>query len=742
MRILLLLRGAPGCGKSTWVRENSLEPFTISVDELRLLYGSPELKTDGTYGISHDHEAAVWELLQQILRERMCRGDFTVIDATCSRTVELGRYRKLGEEYRYRIYCVDFTDVPVEKVKRRNAAREPFRRVPESVIDTMYARFATQKIPSGITVIRPEELDGIWLRLRDFSHYKRIHHIGDIHGCNSVLQKYLAENGGMKEDEYYLFTGDYIDRGAENAQVVQFLISIMDRKNVLLLEGNHERNLWKWAKGEPSHDREFEKNTAPALEEAGISRKDVRNLYRRLGQCAYYRYDENIYLVTHAGLSTIPENLSLVATEQMTEGVGSFEDSERIAEAFRRTTLHNCIQIYGHRNMKRVSLSADNRVFNLEGRVEHGGCLRCLQVDHDGIRPVETGNEVFRSRSEKFREKRCEMSPSVDGTLKETSALDLPATLRSNPYIQEKSFGNISSFNYTDQVFYHRIWNEQTIKARGLYLDTVKGTVAARSYDKFFNIGEREETGLDALGDRLQFPLTAYVKENGFLGIVSYDEYTDDLLVACKSTTDSRFAQWFGRMLREHMDPGKWDELKAYVREKNVSFIFECIDMENDPHIIDYPDSRLILLDIVHNRMEFLRLAYEEMCAVADRFDLRHKEKAFEILNWQDFFDWYQAVREEEYEYEGRKIEGFVLEDAGGYMVKLKLAYYRFWKFMRSISREVMRKGVISDTSVLTTATANEFYGWLRKQYETGELKRMPKDICGLRKRFYGEGNR
>lgn len=48
---------------------------------------------------------------------------------------------------------------------------------------------------------------------------------------------------------------------------------------------------------------------------------------------------------------------------------------------------------------------------------------------------------------------------------------------------------------------------------------------------------------------KLQFPVTAYVKENGFLGIVSYNEYDDDLLIASKSTLDSSFAQWLKEML-------------------------------------------------------------------------------------------------------------------------------------------------------------------------------------------------
>ena len=729
MRVLLLLRGAPSCGKTTWIEENGLKPYTLSADDIRLMYQSPVMNVDGTWQIGQDNNPAVWKTLLRILRSRMFRGDFTVIDATNSRTTELNRYMELCKEYRYRVYCVDFTDIPKEEVKRRNAQREGFKRVPEQVIDTMYARFATQKVPSGIKVIKPQKLDTIWLKLRDFSCYEKIHHIGDIHGCNTALQKYFTEQGGMKDDEMYIFTGDYIDRGVENAEVVNFLLSVMDRKNVLLLEGNHERSLWSWANDEESQNREFELVTKPALEEAGISKKAVRNLYRKFGQCAYYRYDGNIYLVTHGGLSTIPENLSLVATQEMLEGVGNFNDAEKVRESFRRTTPNNCFQIFGHRNPKQVPLMADGRVFNLEGQVEYGGNLRCLQISHGSICPAEIKNPVYRSM-EQEKDQRA---------LEESAVADTLIALRHNTYIEEKKFGNISSFNYTDEAFLDKVWNSQTVKARGLYLDTLKGKVAARAYDKFFNIGECRETRLDALQRKMLFPAVAYVKENGFLGIVSYDEYAEDLLIACKSTTDSRFAAWLKDMLQSQISAEQLEGMKEYIREKDVSFVFECVDQEHDPHIIEYPESKLVLLDIVRNSLLFEKYGYEELCDIADQYGLKVKRRAYEFADWQEFFDWYSVVQNEDYAYHGRWIEGFVIEDRNGYMTKVKIAYYRFWKQMRGVAREVLKKGCISNTAVLTTPVANQFYGWLREKYDAGELKKLQRDICSLRRRFLEE---
>ena len=125
------------------------------------------------------------------------------------------------------------------------------------------------------------------------------------------------------------------------------------------------------------------------------------------------------------------------------------------------------------------------------------------------------------------------------------------------------------------------------------------------------------------------------------------------------------------------------------------------------------------------------------MRIVADRFGLIPKEKAFEIATWQEFYDWYYDVLKEDYEYQGRKIEGFVIEDSAGYMTKLKLAYYNFWKFLRGVAHEAIRKGHISRTSALATPTANEFYAWVRKFHGAEDPDSVPQDICTLRSLFY-----
>lgn len=743
MRTLLLFRGAPGCGKSTYIKEHGLSNYVLSADQIRMLCGSPIQGTDGYMEITQKNDKYVWQVLFQMLETRMMHGDFTVIDATNSKTVEMNRYKDLAKKYRYRIFIIDMTGLPIEECKLRNAERETLKRVPESVIDNMYARFATQKIPSGIKVLTPENaMDEIQFRSIDLNEYKRIVMVGDVHGCYTALSSALDFIGGIQDDTFYIFCGDYIDRGIENAQVVQFLISIMDHPNVCLLEGNHERWLYNWSHDERTHSDVFEQKTRHELEKAGIDKKQVRQLYRRLHQCAYFTYDTtDVYspqwLVTHGGLANDRDyssalGLLAIPTDQMIHGVGRYPDLDKVSFSWGVKT-HHANQVFGHRNIQEYPIDMGHYCYDLEGKVEFGGVLRFLILEH-GKDPAgyEIKNTVFAKQEE-----------PEEIAVQDNDVTSLVNSLRKSKDVQEKSFGKISAFNFTRNAFYKGNWNDLTTKARGLFIAPDDGRVIARGYEKFFKVNEREETKIENLSNVLKFPVVAYVKENGYLGLVSYDPYTDDLFFATKGSVAGDMVDAFRKMLLEQLKStgnDKADTLKQYLKEENLTLAFEVIDPANDPHIIEYDSAHIVLLDAIKNQVNFSKLSYDALIIISDQFNFQVKEKATEFANWQEFYAWYEAASVPDYLYHGHHIEGFVFEDSAGYMLKMKTAYYNNWKHMRSVVESVRKYGAIRYTSSLTTKEQNEFYGFLRQKYANDpNFKDRSKryDIISLRKEFF-----
>ena len=84
---------------------------------------------------------------------------------------------------------------------------------------------------------------------------------------------------GLKPDVEYIFLGDFLDRGNQNAEVFKFIDSIKDLPNVCLLEGNHERWIKNFGNGDEIQSRVFKTKTLPQLVEGGITDKQARMLY-------------------------------------------------------------------------------------------------------------------------------------------------------------------------------------------------------------------------------------------------------------------------------------------------------------------------------------------------------------------------------------------------------------------------------------------------------------------------------
>ncbi|PKR82422.1 RNA ligase [Heyndrickxia camelliae] len=741
MRHLVLLRGAMGSGKSTFIKENKLEQFTLSADDIRLLFQTPVMTENGTYTINAKNDNKVWKFLFELLEERMKRGEFTVIDATHAKTEAISRYKQLAQSYRYRVSVVDFSNVSLEKLLEQNKLRPEYKHVPDHAIMNSYERMQTENVPKWVNVIKPHEFQEVMqFKPIDLSEWKRIHHIGDIHGCYTALMEYL--NGGLKEDELYIFVGDLLDRGLENDKVLQFFIDIKDNQNVIILEGNHEHHIKTWSHDEECVSRVFENSTQPQLEQAGIDKKDVRQLYRRLRQLVYYTYGDKTVVVTHGGISKIPDNFMFLSTEQLIKGVGdyeldidyAFENNEYSSKQVRGGIGNKLMlewfstvyQIHGHRNIFRLPVQAAKNSFNLEGQVEKGGHLRVVTLSKDGFDTHEIKNKVFKLNKGDI--------PAINED--ELTIDNFLEYLQNHKYISEKQLGgNISSFNFTRKAFNDKVWDDINVKARGLFINTNTKEIVSRSYNKFFNVNERSFTKISALADNMKFPVTIYDKPNGYLGTVGYDSETDELVFTSKSELRGEHAEWVKEMFYKTFKLDTIQFIKDTLKNMNLALVFEVILVEKDPHIIEYNEDKLILLDMVKRDVHYGKVDYENLQLFGRQIGIEVKEKVSVIDNWTDFYKWYREITNDW----SIEKEGFVIEDSSGFMTKIKLPYYNFWKQMRGIKDKIGRKHdhMIKGSS-LYTPLHNKFFSWAKtkdKEY----LKKS--NIIQLRNDFLSEIN-
>lgn len=670
MRNIIITRGLPASGKSTFLKEKKLEPWVISTDNLRLLFNSPTYLLNGKLDIKQDTTDEVFSLIYKMVERKMQNREFIILDAT---NIELDKYqtiKRLSEKYRYKVSILDFTDVPLDVCIERNKNRT--FEVPKHTIMKMYSQLQeekNQKIPSWLNVIKPENFEeSLSVYIQDFSHWKKIHHIGDLHGCSTVLSDYLQ--GYLKEDELYIFVGDFLDRGIENLETLKMISRISTLPNVILIEGNHEIHFWNYANDLEVMSKEFMTNTLPQIEE--FEKKNLRRLYRKLRPYVYYTYGDKTVLVSHGGLSFLPTEFFKISELQFINGMGDY--SNDMGEYWDMLSPKNCYQVHGHRNSNNLPIMNNTRNFILEGQVEYGRDLRVLTLDQSGFKEHYTKNNVFH---------KVKASRVIDIDLSPEEYLEM---LKSNELIKETKMNDISSFNFSREVFFDSIWNLQTIKARGLFINTKTCEIVARSYDKFFNLGEILENpcliqnnGVNiSLFEKVKYPITGYYKENGFLGITGYDSSTNKPIIASKSTTGGPYKEMFERLLVQTLGD-RYDEFFKDLNKFNISAIFEVIDIKQDPHIIKYEESKIILLDLIFRNPIFEKMSYEDLVIFANKYNLEIKSKAFLLNNEEELKSFI-----EECKITDKRLEGYVLEDANGFMFKVKLPYYNFWKKIRT----------------------------------------------------------
>lgn len=255
---------------------------------------------------------------------------------------------------------------------------------------------------------------------------------------------------------------------------------------------------------------------------------------------------------------------------------------------------------------------------------------------------------------------------------------------------------HFKSYNFSRDAFSGKLWNEQTIKARWLFVYQnidKENPILARSYDKFFNFWELSKTrDLSGEWNKYQAPFKLYAKENGYLWIVAYNDEIDDLVYCSKSTNEG----WFAENIKTLLSPYA-ENIKNYLKEEgeNKTLVFEIVDQENDAHIIPYkiPKSTY-LLDVIENNIKhFSKLEY----AFSDNpLELTCTEVFRKLTTWVDnpkypmFLKHYVGLEDDMVLsiielLDTTETEGYVVEDAIGNMFKFKSLKYSLIKSLRPL---------------------------------------------------------
>jgi RNA ligase len=235
-------------------------------------------------------------------------------------------------------------------------------------------------------------------------------------------------------------------------------------------------------------------------------------------------------------------------------------------------------------------------------------------------------------------------------------------------------------WNYSPKVQYEKLWDEITLKCRGLVTD-LNGNVIAKSFDKFFNLEEEKNIPNE--------PFEVYEKLDGSLIIIFW--YNDRLVVSSKGSFTSPHSKEALKIIKNY-DTDKFEKDKTYCGELIARW---------NRIVCDYGS--------------------EEKVFILAKFDKDGNE--YDIENYKDYFpivkkhngikdlnDLKNSISDDK--------EGFVVRFKSGKRIKIKgLEYLRLHKIVTGVSNILIWESLKDNKPLddILERVPDEFYNWVQK---------------------------
>jgi RNA ligase len=146
----------------------------------------------------------------------------------------------------------------------------------------------------------------------------------------------------------------------------------------------------------------------------------------------------------------------------------------------------------------------------------------------------------------------------------------------------------LSILNYTNKAQYEGMWNDVTVKTRGLIVNSVTNEIVARPFAKFFNWDQVPHLHSTLLAQ----PVESYVKWDGSLG-VGYTLHTGEFRIATRGSFTSEQAVHATTYVQK-----RFPDFEPIL---GLTYLFEIIYPANRI-VVDYKDmDDLVLLAVIDN---------------------------------------------------------------------------------------------------------------------------------------------
>ena len=640
MKILVLMVGAQGSGKTTYCEQSLKGYVRVSQDD----------QGKGHFDVFNEaiNTGAPLVVVDRINAERSQRGRYLV------------PAKKLG----YRTKIIWLTTEKDECLKRCvNRRNHPTLATKDAdkAINMFFSRLQapSRREADEFEVIGPAPYYVKIKDLREEIGQRNYLVVGDIHGCLDELKELLEAAGFDLAEDVLITVGDIIDRGPKVKETVDFLRSLPRYYSVM---GNHEEKMLRLFRGTPVKISHGLQTTVDSF--GGKVPQEVADWVRSWP--IIMRVPDGY--VVHGGFDPLktPEEQGKADCIYM-----RYFGGENYFDSLGGTMWYKLWPS----DAERVFFGHDphpdgpnyNNICHLDGGCVFGGYLKGWSSKSKMVYYVNAKQKYSTSEIEAAL-------TNPNEQVKRREILMNAGLLRGD----RTDDGALAVYTYTDQCVFERAWDKITLESRGHVFNMATGECVARPFAKFFNLGEQADITYEKLPwDK---PYEVFEKVDGWLGVLY--RHQGKFCVSSRGSFHSEGAQW----------------ASGFIQTKDMSFlpdevtlVFEIITPEQKI-ILDYKGEKTLYVLAAFNRHtgdEYSRQQVEEWAKLAG-LPVVPKHDSLTIDDCMKIAK----------EMEGR--EGFVIRFADGRRVKVKTDWYcHIAKIMANMTPialwECMKDGKVPD---------------------------------------------
>lgn len=693
--------GLPASGKSTFLKQSGIpEDMILSPDNFRSVFAGTSYKfKDGSVVVDPVSAAdnQVWEMVYTALEARMKEGLTTFLDAaTFVKAGEREHVQNLADGYGVKVKSL-VLPFDVDKSIHYDSLRKS--RVGKDVIKRFHNVFLDQ---GGEEQLYSEPHYKVDVETKIDLVPNQLPHenydiVGDVHGLYDDFVELIEDMGYAKDSNgvyrhakgrNLLLLGDFVDRGTQNMEMLEFVYKQSKNTDDKFIIGNHENKLLNFV-----HFKEKKKKIIQVSPSAGLTAAEFLKLdtktqqkyHRMLLEMPKYYIHKNVAF-GHANIENFdplrtPSSYLMYSDEHKISAKMRDRNSKDLNDnqdyAYSKLFESGINQYYYVRGHIPLQHQEQKHVTSLDDHQAFDGHLVTVSLN-DLMSSIDYGygvnNESIINRvktQSRFNFKDYEKEHL--GLYKKIKRLKKAGLAQ----FDQDADGLLQIFKYKKDVFFKRKWEQEhdLLSCRGIVFDFA-GRLVQYPFDKVFNYNEPNEKG-HRTGVELDKTKTYQVVEklNGFLGNITRHPYKNDLLFSTTGSLTSPFVGYIQDMVKS--DGVYGDLMKWTSKNPNVSLMFEVIH-PNDPHIVKYDKSEqgVYLIGAREKVYNSKMFSESELDAIAEEVGLRRP--SWEEKTLKKALDDMKSVQH----------EGYMIRDldSGDIALKLKSSYYLSVKFVGRLS--------------------------------------------------------